>query len=139
MSLGDIANFEVGGALASAMQRFHRHSPRMFRAAECSPANSARADGRYRLEIESPIAHGPEAPSVSPAALRSPQPTSDTIEQDVSPWTKPPSPPEPPSAVDRAEAASLVAGPSQSRRDPVDPGHGAGRARLDVDAGRRAS
>jgi flagellar motor switch protein FliM len=60
MSLGDIANFQVGGLLP--LQRNDFTAIRL----ECSgrgmfTCKLGQADGRYRLEVESPIAQGHEA------------------------------------------------------------------------------
>jgi flagellar motor switch protein FliM len=60
MSLGDIANLRVGGLLALQCNDFT--AVRL----ECSgrgmfTCKLGQADGRYRLEIENPIAPGPEA------------------------------------------------------------------------------
>jgi flagellar motor switch protein FliM len=60
MSLGDIANFRVGGLLP--LQRSDFTAVRL----ECSgrgmfTCKLGQADGRYRLEIETPIAQGSEA------------------------------------------------------------------------------
>ncbi|HEY3623494.1 MAG TPA: FliM/FliN family flagellar motor switch protein [Roseiarcus sp.] len=60
MSLGDIANFQVGGLLP--LQRNDFTAIRL----ECSgrgmfSCKLGQADGRYRLEVESPIAQGHEA------------------------------------------------------------------------------
>jgi flagellar motor switch protein FliM len=59
MSLGDVANFEVGGLLPLQCNDFN--AIRL----ECSgrgmfTCKLGQADGRYRLEVESPIAHGHE-------------------------------------------------------------------------------
>jgi flagellar motor switch protein FliM len=61
MSLGDIANFRVGGLLSLQCNDFT--TVRL----ECSgrgmfTCKLGQADGRYRLEIESPIAQGSDAP-----------------------------------------------------------------------------
>ena len=60
MSLGDIANLRVGGVLPLQCNDFN--AIRL----ECSgrgmfTCKLGQGDGRYRLEIESPIAQGPEA------------------------------------------------------------------------------
>ena len=60
MNLGDGANFQVGGLLPLQCNDFT--SIRL----ECSgrgmfTCNLGQADGRYRLEVESPIAEGQEA------------------------------------------------------------------------------
>ena len=60
MNLGDVANFQVGGLLPLQCNDFT--SIRL----ECSgrgmfTCNLGQADGRYRLEVESPIAEGQEA------------------------------------------------------------------------------
>ncbi len=60
MSLGDIANFRVGGLLSLQSNDFN--AIRL----ECSgrgmfTCKLGQADGRYRLEIENPIAHGSDA------------------------------------------------------------------------------
>jgi flagellar motor switch protein FliM len=71
MSLGDIANFRVGGLLS--LQSNDLTAVRL----ECSgrgmfTCKLGQADGRYRLEIESPIARGSDAakrlPGASPIA-----------------------------------------------------------------------
>jgi flagellar motor switch protein FliM len=61
MNLGDVANFEVGGLLPLQCNDFT--AIRL----ECSgrgmfTCKLGQADGRYRLEVESPIAQGHEAP-----------------------------------------------------------------------------
>ena len=60
MSLGDVANFQVGGLLPLQCNDFT--AIRL----ECSgrgmfTCKLGQADGRYRLEVESPIAQGHEA------------------------------------------------------------------------------
>jgi flagellar motor switch protein FliM len=60
MNLGDVANFEVGGLLPLQCNDFT--AIRL----ECSghgmfTCKLGHADGRYRLEVESPIAEGQEA------------------------------------------------------------------------------
>jgi flagellar motor switch protein FliM len=60
MSLGDIANFRVGGLLSLQCNDFT--AVRL----ECSgrgmfTCKLGQEDGRYRLEIESPIEQGPDA------------------------------------------------------------------------------
>jgi flagellar motor switch protein FliM len=60
MSLGEVANFEVGGLLPLQCSDFT-----VIRL-DCSgrgmfTCKLGHADGRYRLEVESPIAQGQEA------------------------------------------------------------------------------
>ena len=60
MSLGDVANFRVGGLLPLQCNDFT--AIRL----ECSgrgmfTCKLGQADGRYRLEVDNPIAHGHEA------------------------------------------------------------------------------
>ena len=60
MSLGDIANFRVGGLLSLQSNDFN--AIRL----ECSgrgmfTCKLGQADGRYRLEIENPITHRSDA------------------------------------------------------------------------------
>ena len=67
MSLGDIANFRVGSLLT--LQSNDLTAVRL----ECSgrgmfSCKLGQADGRYRLEIESPIAHGSDAAKRQPGA-----------------------------------------------------------------------
>src|ERR1700722_7600016 len=91
MNLGDVANFQIGGLLPLQCNDFT--AIRL----ECSgrgmfTCKLGQADGRYRLEVESPITKKNKAAHPQPETTPLIANASDTPEQDIS-WTQPPSPP----------------------------------------------
>ena len=131
MSLGDIANFRVGKVLPLQCNDFT--AIRL----QCSgrgmfTCKLGQGDGRYRLEIESPIAQGPEAAERYTLFFAQ----SLTVASKTSAHGRSRHPLR---ASQRSRPAKAGArhGPSQSGRDPFDPGDRASRARLDIAAGRR--
>ncbi len=110
MSLGDVANFQIGGLLPLQCNDFT--AIRL----ECSgrgmfTCKLGQADGRYRLEVESPIAQDTKQPSRKAQTTPRIADDSDTLEQDIS-WTQPPSPLSRPSPSTRPKSEPIAGAPN---------------------------